>query len=380
MFSDVHPSKVIGIGLDRGTQPPTSKALARATSLSEWKTMIQEATREMSRNKAFSGSFSICIGGKLFFQSSSGEADRGFHVPNRQETPFPIASVTKLLTGEAIRLLVSDGKVQLDSKISQFFPEFKPETIADITVSHLLTHTSGIELDDIPAFNLLTPNSLTEAAKDIGKFLADTSFRPPAELGKVYDYSNENYVLLGRIIEIASKSNFYDFIDRNILSKVSMKTTYWSNALPAFVSEAKSYSKRRVDGTFLPQTRNVRRSNFGMSSPAGGLVSNTIDMQRFAASFSRRAQNQGIEVQKIGAFFQSEDQFTQFGMQYRLVNGAWAMGHSGALVGSSSELWVFPKSNISFVILSNHDSHAPNILGFLFETMPLAMFESESRD
>ena len=73
-----------------------------------------------------------------------GLASVEFNVPATPETVFEIGSVSKQITAAAVMLLVEDGKINLDEKISKYLPN-TPEAWKDVTVRHLLTHTSGVK-------------------------------------------------------------------------------------------------------------------------------------------------------------------------------------------------------------------------------------------
>src|SRR5262249_3436581 len=83
--------------------------------------------------------------GKLFFARGYGLADLKSKMPITRQTNFRLASVTKQFTAMAVMLLVRDGKLHYDDTLTAIFPEF-PQYGSQITVRHLLTHTSGLKL------------------------------------------------------------------------------------------------------------------------------------------------------------------------------------------------------------------------------------------
>jgi D-alanyl-D-alanine carboxypeptidase len=135
--------------------------------------------------------------GRLLLCRGYGLANVEWSVPAAADTIYPIASVTKTFTAAAIMLLVESGQLALDDRISDYLPDCPP-TWREITVRHLLTHTSGIpdDLEDMPQ---------TPPAEHLGKVASmPLDFAP----GQDWRYSNTGYVLLARIIEQTSGQSF----------------------------------------------------------------------------------------------------------------------------------------------------------------------------
>src|SRR5215216_6545272 len=131
-------------------------------------TMVQDELAEALDNlidaSAFSGVVSIRRRDHVVYERASGYADRSNNLENTLATRFGIASGTKFLTALAIGKLVSAQKLSFDTKLSDCialnFPSYSPE----ITIRHLLTHTSGIpdyydeeKISDFDTFSVSTP-------------------------------------------------------------------------------------------------------------------------------------------------------------------------------------------------------------------------------
>ncbi len=104
--------------------------------------------------------------GKVVKLKGYGVASVEFSVPVTTETVFEIGSVSKQMTAAAIMLLVEDGKVSLDAPVSTYLPN-TPEAWKDVTVRHLLTHTSGVKsytsLDGFELFRHLKTDEFIKA-------------------------------------------------------------------------------------------------------------------------------------------------------------------------------------------------------------------------
>ena len=125
--------------------------------------------------------------------------------------------------------LEQQGRLSLDEPMSRFVPEYPAFIAEQVTIRHLLTHTSGIELDDDPEFNRLVAE-----ARSLSEILAAhveriehlnegryADFRPLES----HDYSNENYDLLGVIIERASGQPWQEYVHEHVLPPAGMTHT-----------------------------------------------------------------------------------------------------------------------------------------------------------
>jgi len=136
--------------------------------------------------------------GKLEVARGYGMASVELSSPVSADTVFEIGSMTKQFTAAAVMMLVDEGKIDLGAQISTYLPDL-PAAWKDITVRHLLTHTSGIKgyTEVAPDFLSLARNPHTQT--EIIKMVADKplDFQP----GEKWAYSNTGYYLLGMILE-----------------------------------------------------------------------------------------------------------------------------------------------------------------------------------
>ncbi|MFH5833801.1 serine hydrolase domain-containing protein [Halalkalibaculum sp. DA384] len=162
----------------------------------------------------FSGSILVARSGEVF-SAGYGMANRSWDIPNSPETRFRIASLTKPFTAMLVLQLVEQGSLSLDDLIVQYLPDFPAEYVADVTIRHLLSHTSGIPsytnftnwVDTTSRVNV-QPASFTEliASKELA-FEPGTGFR----------YSNSNYYLLGVIIEKVTGMSYSRVLQEQVL-------------------------------------------------------------------------------------------------------------------------------------------------------------------
>ncbi|HMC54751.1 MAG TPA: serine hydrolase, partial [Gemmatimonadaceae bacterium] len=139
-------------------------------------------------------------------------------VPVTEETIFQSGSLGKMFTSTGVMLLVEEGKIALTDPLTKYFPD-APATWRNITVRHLLTHTSGIPdytTDDFDYRKDFTEDELARMA-----------FAQPLEFpaGSRWNYSNTGYALLGFIIHKASGQFYGDFLQERVFKQLGMTTT-----------------------------------------------------------------------------------------------------------------------------------------------------------
>lgn len=163
----------------------------------------------------FSGALLVAKGGKIILNKGYGMAIRSSNTPNTSETVFSTGSITKQFTAAGIMKLEMMGKLNTDDKITNFFKNV-PEEKKDITIHHLLTHTSGV-------INY-TGMDYEKAQRDetVRKIL-DVSllFKP----GERFQYSNAGYSLLAAIIEKVSGKPYEEFINAQLFKPSGMEFT-----------------------------------------------------------------------------------------------------------------------------------------------------------
>lgn len=170
--------------------------------------------------KNFNGTVLVAQKGTILYLKAFGQADIGLNVPNRPDTKYHIASLSKSFTAAAILLLAERGLLRVSDSISLYIPDYPNG--GRITIDQLLTHTSGIpNINDMPVYDTIsrfpqTPASLVNVFK-----YKPLDFEPGAK----YAYSNSNYNLLAYIIQKVSGKSYGEFIMENILSPLQMTHT-----------------------------------------------------------------------------------------------------------------------------------------------------------
>ncbi len=176
----------------------------------------------------------------IVVNQSFGYANRSEEIKNHAKTRFGIASGCKIFTAIAICQLIEQEELSFDTKLCECLNQSFPHFDKEITINHLLTHTSGIsdyfdeeEMDDFEELWIENPMYQLRTLSD---FLPLFQNRPMKyQVGARFHYNNAGYILLGLIVEHISGMVFSDYIQQFIFDRVKMtESGYFSlDALPS---------------------------------------------------------------------------------------------------------------------------------------------------
>ena len=162
----------------------------------------------------------IMQGNDTVYSRCFGMADMVTHVPVTFETNFCIASVSKQFSAVALLQLAEEGKLSLNDPLSKFFPEFQAPFFNDITLHHILSHTSGI-----PDARPRDDRNFVLFSTDVNsvqymRTLDHLNFQP----GTQYEYINPTFQLIYQIVERVSGEPFETYMRKNIFNRIGMET------------------------------------------------------------------------------------------------------------------------------------------------------------
>lgn len=181
--------------------------------------------------------------GDTVFTKSYGLANRSEKIVNETNTRYGIASGCKIFTAIAICQLVEMGKLTLHAKLKDCLDVKFPHFDEQISLHHLLTHTSGIpdyfdeeEMDNFEALWIHRPMYLIRSLNDFLPFFQNEKMKDA--VGSTFHYNNAGYIVLGLVIEQASGLAFTDYVQRYIFNKAVMHDSgyFEMDALPEKVA------------------------------------------------------------------------------------------------------------------------------------------------
>ncbi|MFO0921158.1 MAG: serine hydrolase domain-containing protein [Pirellulales bacterium] len=307
---------------------------------------------------------------------AAGSADLSRSAPMQTDSIFWIASMSKPVTGACMMILVDQGKVSLDDPITKYLPEMKDLKTKDgktvnITIRHLLTHTSG--MDELKPDEAYTSKNLTEAASRYAK--VQVAFEP----GTKWRYSQTSINTAARIIEVVSGKSFDTFVAEKIFQPLQMKDTTFYLSEQQASRLAKSYKKTN-DGFEEAKIGLLagKEPTFRDRMPAanGGLFSTANDFAQFCRMLLRNGELDGnrilsVEAVKTLRSIHSGDLETGFtpgngwgigccvvknpqGVTEALSSGSF--GHGGAY---GTQAWIDPVKNRIYLLMVQR-SNFPN--------------------
>jgi CubicO group peptidase (beta-lactamase class C family) len=292
----------------------------------------------------------------VVFAKGYGEASPGVDVT--PDTPFLLGSTTKTFTALAVMRLVEQGRVELDSPVKKYLPEFQLTVKGaedNITVRHLLNHTSGLSGKGMPG------STLGEASLQ-KELLSLRHCAPDSPPGKRYAYFNGNYRLLGLIVERVSGVKYGEFLTAEILGPLSMNNT---RAGPEGV-EALAAGHGQLFG-FPFRRKQIYRPG---ALPSGYIVSSVSDLARFLVAEIKAGSGKPapLDSETVKATWSPpESGKGGYAMGWQAidepVNGRFLV-HGGALENYRSFLFINPELNLGFALLMNQGGLLPSLLGF----------------
>ncbi|WTW99181.1 beta-lactamase family protein [Streptomycetaceae bacterium NBC_01309] len=323
---------------------------------------------ELAAQDRFSGTVLLAHRGKPVLTRTYGMADRQRQIPNRPDTVFNLASVTKCLTGLAVGQLAAEGKVTMDAKLGTYVGGF-PTDIANATVHQLLTHTSGVGRPALGGGMPPTWNSVDETVDGTLAIIKATplQFAP----GSRFAYSNDGYWVLGAVIAEVSGMSYFDYVRRRIFAPAGMTRSdfHTKPEVLARTDIARPYwtqrNGERVDFTTTPI--------FGFTGgPDGGAYSTAADLLRFALAVDAGTLLDPAYAELVTTAKQpvpprpgspaDEREFAGYGFHEFIVRERRVHGHPGSGPGTATNLDVHADDGWVAVVLGNYDTGVTDIV------------------
>ena len=241
--------------------------------------LIEKEITEAAQKGDFSGVIDIAEGGGSVYSRAFGFADIANKRPNNAETKFGIASGTKLFTALAVGRLIDKGAISLSDRALELAGHGFPRYSKDITIEHLLTHTSGMPdyyddelVDGSGSFKVAVPWCELREPRDYLAVFPDKGmiFAP----GGKFLYSNGGFILLAHIVAEISGRRYADFVEAEILTPCGMTSSgfYPFDGLP----ENTAYGYIRKDGALRTNIYDLPIVGAG----DGGMYSTAADISK----------------------------------------------------------------------------------------------------
>jgi CubicO group peptidase (beta-lactamase class C family) len=342
-------SRIAGIG-PRPPRPKDGATEPRVGSDAEMAAVLERYLTTLAQADVFSGSVLLARDGVTLYSAAFGEANKDFHAPNTTDTRFNLGSMNKMFTAVTIAQLVEQGKLSYDDELAKFLPAYPTVDAAKkIRVKHLLTHTAGLgsyfnaEFDQASRARFRTVDDMMQLAR--GDSLA---FEP----GSRWSYSNTGMLVLGKVIEVVTGQDYFDYVREHLSGPAGMTGTDAYELDLVNSNLAVGYQKEFLeDGT-----RRFRNNIFAhvlRGGPAGGGYSTVGDLLRFAEAL-KAGKLVSPETFELLTSPKPELNSPQYGFGFGVDPRTGVVGHSGGFAGISANLDIFKGTGYVAVVLSNY--------------------------
>jgi serine beta-lactamase-like protein LACTB, mitochondrial len=346
--------------------------------IEEISTLAREA-RDNRRLPALS--VAVVRDGRLW-SGAFGSADLEQNVPATTQSMFRTASIGKWLTATAAMRLAEDGKLDLDSPVQRYCPQY-PEKPWPVTSRQLLSHLAGVRHyygdngEKVDTDAQRTDLALRVARERAGQFVRYTDMLGPLDIfkddpllfepGTKTHYSSLGYRLVGCVLEGAAKMPYRQLMRELVFAPAGMQSITDDDARALIPHRVAGYS-RGPDGSVL-------RADFRDVSenlPAGGWLATSEDLAKFAVAFARgkivKPATRDLMVQRPALKdgtpapnpMGSPDYYYGTGVMVGPLASKPAWFHTGGQSGATALLYWYPDSQVAVALMTNLDGRAIN--------------------
>jgi len=317
----------------------------------------------------------------VVFMKGYGVLESGKPTRADEHTRFAIGSTTKAMTSAGLAMLVDEGKLHWDDKVTRFIPELQlsdPWATRELTIRDLLTHRTGL-----PGTDLFWASNWKYSPADIIHRLRYV--QPSASFRSEWQYQNVMYALGGTIIERASGMKWEDFMRARIFKPLGMNETE-----PLVSSIAGKPNVAVPHGLIGDSVRVVPVRSTDLVAPAGSVWSSVSDMSkwmRFVLDSGRVGSTRLIKaetfreivtpqiqapMEEYPALSLAKPDFFSYGFGWFIQDyrGQHVWMHTGSINGLCALIGLMPNEKLGVYVLENLD-HAEIRHGLMYSVFDL---------
>jgi serine beta-lactamase-like protein LACTB len=356
---------------------PVAAEQADGLSADQMREISQLASTTLETSRLPGLSIAVAKNNRIW-SAGFGKADLEQDVPVTAQSRFRTASIAKWFTATAAMRLVEMGKLNLDSEVQQYCPQF-PTKPWPMTSRQLLSHLAGVRhnhgqnaekrdtdterkrVDELIRLEKTTQYiRYTDVVKPLEAFKNDPLLFPP---GTRLQYSSLGYRVLGCVLEGAAQISYRELMRGLVFDPAGMTATTDDDAQSIIPHRVSGYSRGPNNITVRASFRDVSEN-----LPAGGYLSTAEDLARFAMAFhslklvAATTRDRMVERPKLNDGTPSPSLFgpAYYGMGIMVdptdTQPAWF--HTGGQSGFSSLLFLFPRNGVVVAIMTNMDNSA----------------------
>jgi len=305
---------------------------------------LEQVLGRLEHDYDLSGAILISQRTEVLFEKAYGFASRQLSVPNKLNTKFHIASVTKMFIAMAALILSEQGLVELHEKPAAYLPELAALD-QDITLHHLLSHTSGLQ-DIYDVANLrFEMSKLQHDGGSLVSYLVKLPllFRP----GTGWSYSSTGFILMGYLLENVTGMSFDALMKRYVLAPLSMTSTGLD--LPRRINPGRAYGHTGENGEMV----NAENDELSAFEGPGELYSTVLDLKKWCDAMFDCPLVSPQTLQLMFTPYGQVSPSTQYGYGWFL--GPHYRMHGGGTPGFLSRIKQYPEQQTSVALLCNSD-------------------------
>ncbi|HMM42922.1 MAG TPA: serine hydrolase, partial [Thermomicrobiales bacterium] len=300
----------------------------------------------------------VVAGGEVVFERGYGLADLAAGRPVTPDTVFGIGSLGKSFTAVAIAQLVAEGRLAFNTSAVELLPELRlpePFPTREITVEHLLSHTSGLPVLPVLEMSLgwRTGDDPMEGYDDLIRYLATMAERPAGHPGERFSYSNDSYALLGTIVERLSGMSYAEYLESRVFAPLGMTRSTLADPTSLGWEDVTSLYDYEVG---QPAYRPDWPAS-AIVAPAGLHRSTARDMARYLIAhlggFPGVPEDLREELYRPRVWRDAESGYALGWGVFPTFRGELALAHSGGITGVSSHAILLPGRRAGVIALLN---------------------------
>lgn len=316
--------------------------------------------------------------GKLIYARGYGMANLEHNIPITSKSVFRIGSTSKQFTAMCLVLLEDEGKLSLDDSLSKFFPQM-PDYAENVTIRHLIHHTSGIRdyLTLAEIAGMRDDDYFSDAeVVDLLARQKELNFRP----GEEHLYSNSGYFLLSQIIKKASGKSLREYAEEKIFQPLGMTNTHFHDDHTKIVkNRASGYAPQKGGGFVISMTTLPMTGDGGVFTSVEDLF--FWDLNFYDNRLGKSGQALIEKIQTPGVLNSGKKLDYAFGLGIGEHKGLRIVSHGGAFVGFRADMLRFPDQRFSVICLANLSTFNPSVMVKRVADIYLAdLFKEESGD
>lgn len=350
--------------------PPTQSTSSTTEEPPDALEQLDGFLDELTASGDFSGVVLVAKDDEVMWTRAAGLADLDAETAIHADSRFNLGSMGKMFTAVSILQLMEEGLVSLNGTVADYLPDYPNADIAaEITVEHLLTHTSGIVVDVFNEEFGLNPHQYRENEDYLPLFVDEPlQFAP----GEQFGYSNAGYIILGLIIEELTGQNYDEYVREHIFEPSGMLATGAEDVEEDFADLAIGYTSMDIVGNDTGVLSDHRSLMPGRGSAAGGAYSTAGDLHKFRNALldHQLLSTESLDLLLTGRVQIRDHVAYALGFFDEVQSGERVVGHGGGAPGVCSSLSMYPDSGYTVVVLSNSDRDCFTVLDFLAANPP----------